>query len=471
MERKQSGSCFHGLWVAPFLFAALFAAICLSYSGGAAAAKPVCGDGQCKGGETAASCPLDCASAEICGNGVCGTGESCDSCASDCGICPPAQCNNDGICNAGEDCLGCGDCPGKTGGKPSSRFCCGLDSCDPGLCGANACAAVPSCGNGVLEYNETCDDGNTSPGDGCDEFCEPEQNQEPVPINQFNIGDSIGEGEAANGTIGDPNHQTVWSTGYDGGDIVESLNERLERTDSDHYDENNVERDRFLNQAMSGSVMAHFAGQAQRVAQEAVNMPSGKAGMVTILLGSNDVCADSMSEMTDPGLFETQYRAGLDVLAGAPFPEDVTLQIASIPDIYWLWNAKRGDFYCRLLAWPFVPCQNLLENAADDCASSTSREDPDTVYPGDGANCQRRKAFHAAIRDTYNPILGNVLSEYQQSGLLGNAQFVDIFDVRFDSQHVNGGDCFHPSTAGHALLGEKQWCRSRWGANDPLCAQ
>jgi hypothetical protein len=35
---------------------------------------------------------------------------------------------------------------------------------------------------------------------------------------------------------------------------------------------------------------------------------------------------------------------------------------------------------------------------------------------------------------------------------------------------VNGGDCFHPSTAGHALLAEKQWCRSQWSAGDPACS-
>ncbi|MDH3934894.1 MAG: hypothetical protein OEU62_06990, partial [Gammaproteobacteria bacterium] len=38
------------------------------------------------------------------------------------------------------------------------------------------------------------------------------------PDNQFNIGDSIGEGEAADGTIGEAHHETVWSTGYAGGD-------------------------------------------------------------------------------------------------------------------------------------------------------------------------------------------------------------------------------------------------------------
>jgi hypothetical protein len=149
-----------------------------------------------------------------------------------------------------------------------------------------------------------------------------------VPGNQFNIGDSIGEGEAADGTIGQAHHETVWSTGYDGGDSVNSFNERF---------------------------------------------------------------------------------------------------------------------------------------------SSVSRLDPDTVYPGDGGDCQRRKQLHAIIRDDYNPILRGVLDEYRQSGRLPNARYTDIYDVRFDSQHVNDGDCFHPSTTGHALLAQSEWCRTHWGNGDPAC--
>ena len=49
-----------------------------------------------------------------------------------------------------------------------------------------------------------------------------------LPVNQFNIGDSIGEGEAAEGTIGEPHHETVWSTGYNGADSVNALNERFD---------------------------------------------------------------------------------------------------------------------------------------------------------------------------------------------------------------------------------------------------
>lgn len=290
-----------------------------------------------------------------------------------------------------------------------------------------------------------------------------------IPINQFNIGDSIGEGEAAEGTIGSANHQTVWSTGYAVGDSVYAINERFEAIDAAAYTENNSSRDGAFNQAISGSVMADFAPQAQAVASAASTLPDGSAGMVTVLLGNNDVCADSLAEMTEPGLFESQYRAGLDVLASPAFNDMVNVHISSIPDIYWLWNAKRDNFWCRTFAWPFVPCQNLLANAADDCASSTSRQDPDTVYDGDGANCQRRKAFHAEIRDTYNPILRDVLAEYQANNQLLNAEYVDVFDVRFDASHVNSGDCFHPSEAGHELLAEKAWCSSKWSAGDQAC--
>ena len=289
------------------------------------------------------------------------------------------------------------------------------------------------------------------------------------PENQFNIGDSIGEGEAANNDIGNPHHETVWSTGYNGNDSVNTFNERFEAIEPDDYYENNASRDPLFNHAESGAVMADFAAQAQTVIAAAAQTPAGEAGQVTVFLGNNDVCAASMAEMTDPALFEAQYRAGLDALAASDATRKARIHVSGIPAIYWLWNAKRGSFWCRVFAWPFVPCENLLAKPADDCADSTSREDPDNDYPGDGANCQRRKAFHRIIRDSYNPILQTVLEEYRVSGQLPNAGYTDIYDIQFGASHVNGGDCFHPSTAGHALIAEKEWCRTQWGSGDPLC--
>ena len=46
----------------------------------------------------------------------------------------------------------------------SNKLCC--EYLEPG--------SVGECGNGVLEGAEECDDGNTAPGDGCDEFCKIE---------------------------------------------------------------------------------------------------------------------------------------------------------------------------------------------------------------------------------------------------------------------------------------------------------
>jgi len=252
--------------------------------------------------------------------------------------------------------------------------------------------------------------------------------------------------------------------------VVNSLNERFEARDAAGYTENNASRDGAINQAVSGAEMADFARQAHAVVTAMGAIPPGAADMVSILLGNNDVCADSLADMTDPALFETQYRAGLDVLTASPMPASAHLLISGIPAIYWLWDAKRDNFWCRVFAWPFVPCQNLLAGAADDCVNSASAQDPDVIYPGDGSNCQRRKQFHARIRDVYNPILSGVLAEYQAGGELLNAEYVDIFDVRFQSQHVNSGDCFHPSKAGHALMAGQQWCRSSWGEGDPACS-
>ena len=88
----------------------------------------------------------------------------------------------------------------------------------------------------------------------------------------------------------------------------------------------------------------------------------------------------------------------------------------------------------------------------------------------EGTACQRRKEFHRTIRRDYNNELRSVLETYRRSGALPNAAYVDVYDVPFGSAEVNNGDCFHPSTAGHALLADAEWCRTPWGViDDPQC--
>jgi hypothetical protein len=290
-----------------------------------------------------------------------------------------------------------------------------------------------------------------------------------APLNLFNIGNSIGEGIAADGIIGSTHHETVWSTGYDLGDTVYSLNERFRDASPTGYYVNSATRDSIFNHAVEGDEIKDFQTQANEVAAAAGATPSSTVGMVAVFLGNNDVCTDEVGTMTDLEIFEEQYRAGLDVLAASAVTKNAYIHVSGIPAVYWLWIAKRTSFWCRVFAWPFVPCQELLANPSNDCGSDNSDLDPDTIYPDDGPNCIRRKNFHAAIRDDYNRILRDVLMEYKDRGLLPNAYYVDIFDIQFESEHVNSGDCFHPSVEGHAVLAEVHWCRSRWGMHDPFC--
>ena len=297
-----------------------------------------------------------------------------------------------------------------------------------------------------------------------------------APLNLFNYGNSIGVGEAAENDIDTEHPEAVWSTGYDPGS-VNSLNKRFKIADPAGFFENNSARNLMFNHAVSGATMFDFQLDAPGIVVAAEATPSGKAGMVTILLGNNDVCADSEAEMTDPDDFETQFREGLDILAASPATKNAYIHVSGIPAIYWLWIAKRSRLWCWLFAWPQVPCQVLLENPlTNDCISDDL--DPDTIDydedgpgpdQGDGPNCIRRKQFHQAIRDDYNQRISDVVQQYRNEGILPNIYYVDIFDIQFDGNDINNGDCFHPSLAGQQKLAGEQWCRSPWSENDESC--
>ncbi|HJL15922.1 MAG TPA: hypothetical protein RMH99_09710 [Sandaracinaceae bacterium LLY-WYZ-13_1] len=144
----------------------------------------VCDDGNTEPGD---GCNADCTSDETCGNGVVDEGEGCDdgntepgdgcdaSCASE--TCSsPADCDDGNPCNGEESCDG-GTCAAGTPLAEGAE--CDADgmSATRDVCVADAC--VPSvCGDGFVDTGatpaETCDDGDTDAGDGCDGACQLE---------------------------------------------------------------------------------------------------------------------------------------------------------------------------------------------------------------------------------------------------------------------------------------------------------
>jgi cysteine-rich repeat protein len=56
----------------------------------------------------------------------------------------------------------------------TGRFLVGISSRAPGGGRFDMLAIHPVCGNGIKEHSESCDDGNTRSGDGCDDHCRSE---------------------------------------------------------------------------------------------------------------------------------------------------------------------------------------------------------------------------------------------------------------------------------------------------------
>jgi cysteine-rich repeat protein len=117
-----------------------------------------------------------CTQSDVCSEGVCGgTAYSCPAPAEECQV---GVCNGDGTC--------------AVANAPDGGSCCGpipSDRCNSqfhGTCQAGTCGNINACGDGFIELalGESCDDGNTVDGDGCDATChvEPFETTAPVKI-------------------------------------------------------------------------------------------------------------------------------------------------------------------------------------------------------------------------------------------------------------------------------------------------
>ena len=184
------------------------------------------------------------------------------------------------------------------------------------------------------------------------------------------------------------------------------------------------------NDARSGARMRDAPGQAtQAVAQG--------AKYVTILMGANDVCTSSTSTMTSVEAFRDQFRQTLATL-NSGLSGNARIFVASIPDVYHLWELYRTDLVAQSVWEAAGICQSLL------ALSNTET--------------QRQAVRNREI--AFNTALAEECGQYTNCKFDGNA----VFNYRFTKSQVSKLDYFHPSLSGQAALAGVTWRASWWGS-------
>lgn len=225
------------------------------------------------------------------------------------------------------------------------------------------------------------------------------------------VGDSITRGFDACQVLTDC-PEVSWATGSD--TTVNSLATRLLGASAAR---------RSWNYARSG---ADVADLPEQMAQAAAHKPE----LVTVMVGANDACADTVDRMTPVEDFRASF-----VKSMARLREDAPkaqVYVTSVPDLKRLWATGRDDPLGAQI-WKLGICASMLGDAQDDSPRAQQRRD--TVQ-------QRVVA--------YNGVLKDVCSKDERCRYDGGA----VFGFRFTGDQLSRWDWFHPSRNGQQRLAE-----------------
>ena len=237
----------------------------------------------------------------------------------------------------------------------------------------------------------------------------------PLPTSMAAVGDSITQAASTGGTLGADYPANSWSTGTNS--TVNSHARRLQALGA-QLTTNNL--------AVSGAKMVNLDGQMANV----VNV---QPDYVTVLMGGNDLCTDTVSQMTSVTDFRSQFATAMArVMSGT---QDTVVYVVSIPNVYQLWNLFKGNWWARFIWSTADICQSLLANPTSTQQADVTRR----------ATVQQRNV-------DYNAALAQVCAGYARCRFDGNA----VFNTTFTTSDVSG-DYFHPSTTGQAKLASVSW--------------
>ncbi|GAB3961489.1 SGNH/GDSL hydrolase family protein [Streptomyces sparsus] len=236
----------------------------------------------------------------------------------------------------------------------------------------------------------------------------PSPSKEGGPDSIAALGDSITTGFDTCELLADC-PEASWATGTEDG--IDSLAQRMLDDPAG----------RTWNHAVAGAVMADLPGQAKKAV---VNEP----GLVTVLIGANDACTETVAGMTPVAEFRKDFRTAMETLR-SELP-DTRIFVASVPDLMRLWSQGRANPSATQV-WDMGICQSMLRDPAATDAAATGRRD---------SVAQRVSE--------YNEVLAEVCAADKRCVHDGGA----VHEYRFTSDELSGWDWFHPSRNGQRVL-------------------
>jgi GDSL-like Lipase/Acylhydrolase family len=224
------------------------------------------------------------------------------------------------------------------------------------------------------------------------------------------LGDSITV--ACNATSLGDNPALSWSTGTD-----TKINSHLKRLALS------------LKSDIQGVNLAVSGAKVVDLRQQTNAMINHKPDYLTIEIGANDLCAWKDDYTARILQFGIELRSNVATIVESN--PKVKILLASIPDMYALWEVGARRPECQLRWNLFGLCTPLLSS---------------------NVTTQDRAAFVERWR-IVNATIASVAEAFPQNVIFNSA----VASARITSEHVSSIDCFHPSVQGQNLLADKAW--------------
>jgi lysophospholipase L1-like esterase len=188
-----------------------------------------------------------------------------------------------------------------------------------------------------------------------------------------------------------------------------------------------------FNDAKSGARMVDLNDQLGTVAGQHVDY-------VTVLMGGNDVCQPSESQMTSVADFTAQFSNAMATFTAAS--PSTNVYVVSIPNVKNLWSVLKNNGTARFVWALFGVCQSMLARPLSTAQADVHR---------------RARVLQREV--DFNSALASVCAAYVQCRFDGDA----VFDMQFVATDVSTRDYFHPSLAGQKKLAAVSWSAGYWG--------